>query len=144
MDYRHDGIEMTDYPNGDAPQARSRQRGTSKPLYKRWWVWTLAALVVLSATGLFGQTDDSSRTVEATSSEDTEPIAVPDLVGKAGDEAKDELVELDLKADLALSLTVRPGGCPYVLSQGVAARFFKNIRQDSKCRDDRSGNWLPD
>lgn len=112
MDYRHDGIEMTDYPNGDAPQARSRQRGTSKPLYKRWWVWTLAALVVLSATGLFGQTDDSSRTVEATSSEDTEPIAVPDLVGKAGDEAKDELVELDLKADLALSLTVRPGGVP--------------------------------
>jgi hypothetical protein len=90
---------MTDYPNGDAPQARSRQRGTSKPFYKRWWVWTLAALVVLSATGLFGQTDDSSRTVEASSSEDTEPIAVPDLVGKAGDEAKDKLDELDLKAD---------------------------------------------
>jgi hypothetical protein len=90
---------MTDRPTGDAPQARPRQRRVSKPFYKRWWVWTLAALVVLSATGLFGQTEDAPQTVEASSTEEAEPITVPDLVGKAGDEAKDALDDLDLKAE---------------------------------------------
>ena len=90
---------MTDHPTGDAPQARPRQRRASKPFYKRWWVWTLAALVVLSATGVFGQTEDAPETVEASSTEEAEPITVPDLVGKAGDEAKDALDDLDLKAD---------------------------------------------
>ncbi|SMX98307.1 PASTA domain-containing protein [Brevibacterium iodinum ATCC 49514] len=90
---------MTDRPTGDAPQARPRQRRASKPFYKRWWVWTLAALVVLSATGLFGQTEDAPQTVEASSTEEAEPITVPDLVGKAGDEAKDALDDLDLKAE---------------------------------------------
>src|SRR5699024_673286 len=75
------------------------QRRASKPFYKRWWVWTLAALVVLSATGLFGQREDSPQTVEASSTEEVEPVTVPDLVGKAGDEAKDALGDLDLKAD---------------------------------------------
>ncbi|WP_209372594.1 PASTA domain-containing protein [Brevibacterium renqingii] len=90
---------MTDRPTGEAPQARPRQRRASKPFYKRWWVWTLAALVVLSATGVFGQTEDAPETVEASSTEEAEPVTVPDLVGKAGDEAKDELDDLDLKAD---------------------------------------------
>ncbi|WP_453984289.1 PASTA domain-containing protein [Brevibacterium casei] len=90
---------MTDSPTGDAPQTRPRQRSASKPFYKRWWVWALAALVVLSATGLFGQTEDVPETVEASSTEEAEPVTVPDLVGKAGDEAKDELDDLDLKAD---------------------------------------------
>lgn len=90
---------MTDRPTGEAPQTRRRQRGASKPFYKRWWVWTFAALVVLSATGLFGQPEDSPQTVEASSTEEAEPVAVPDLVGKAGDEAKDALDDLDLKAD---------------------------------------------
>ncbi|MCM1012715.1 MULTISPECIES: PASTA domain-containing protein [Brevibacterium] len=90
---------MTDRPTGEAPQARPRQRRASKPFYKRWWVWTLAALVVLSATGVFGQTEDAPETVEASSTEEAEPITVPDLVGKAGDEAKDALDDLDLKAD---------------------------------------------
>ena len=90
---------MTDCPTGEAPQARPRQRRASKPFYKRWWVWTLAALVVLSATGVFGQTEDAPETVEASSTEEAEPITVPDLVGKAGDEAKDALDDLDLKAD---------------------------------------------
>ncbi|MCT1551538.1 PASTA domain-containing protein [Brevibacterium casei] len=90
---------MTDRPTGDAPQARPRQRRASKPFYKRWWVWTLAALVVLSATGLFGQTEETPETVEASSTEEPEPVTVPDLVGKAGDEAKDALDDLDLKAE---------------------------------------------
>ncbi|QPR38022.1 PASTA domain-containing protein [Brevibacterium casei] len=90
---------MIDRPTGDAPQKRPRQRRASKPFYKRWWVWALAALVVLSATGLFGQTEDAPETVEASSTEEAEPVTVPDLVGKAGDEAKDALYDLDLKAE---------------------------------------------
>ncbi|MBU5894532.1 hypothetical protein JVW19_21410, partial [Vibrio cholerae O1] len=80
-------------PTGDAPQKRPRQRRASKPFYKRWWVWALAALVVLSATGLFGQPEDAPETVEASSPEEAEPVTVPDLVGKAGDEAKDALYD---------------------------------------------------
>src|SRR5699024_10965683 len=34
--------------------------------------------------------------------------------------------------------------CLYVLSQGAAARFRKNIRQVSNGKEDRSGNFLPD
>lgn len=90
---------MADRLTGEAPQARLRERKASKPFYKTWWVRTLAALVMLSATGIFGQPNDSTQTVEASSTdEEAEQVKMPDLVGKTGDNAKEGLDGLDLKA----------------------------------------------
>lgn len=88
-------------PSPDEAEAR----GPKKAWYLQWWVWGIAAVLVIGAFGQAlggGQGDDEpGRGVASapTATPDVEMVTVPDLSGRTGDEAASELRGLDLLHD---------------------------------------------
>ncbi|MDL5350926.1 Stk1 family PASTA domain-containing Ser/Thr kinase [Microbacterium sp. zg-YB36] len=89
-------------PNGTPHQDASQAK--RKPWYLRWWVWVLAAVIVLGTVGNAlgrGEAVEPAAPSTTSTSSAAPSVDVPDLTGVNASLASAELKQLGLDADLS-------------------------------------------